>query len=34
MRQVNIREIDGKNTFGKLDPKTGNFAAMPVIKVE
>ncbi len=33
MRQAQIREIDGKHTFGKLDPKTGNFDAMPVIKI-
>jgi hypothetical protein len=34
MRQAIIREEGGKNTFGKMDPKTGNFSAMPVVKVE
>lgn len=33
MREVCIREEGGVATFGKADAKTGNFTAMPVVKV-
>jgi len=33
MKQVAIQENDGENIFGKIDTGTGNFSAMPVIKI-
>lgn len=33
MKQVSIREEGGIATFGKMDPKTGTFTAMPVVKI-
>lgn len=33
MCQATIREVDGKKVFGRIDPKTGIFTAMPVIKI-
>lgn len=33
MGQVQISEEDGKNTFGQVNPKSGHFSAMPVIKI-
>lgn len=33
MKKISIREENGKNTFGQVDLKTGNFTAMPIVQI-
>lgn len=33
MGRVNVREEGGHTVFGQFDEKTGNFTAMPVVKI-
>ncbi len=33
MARMNIREENGQTVFGQFDEKSGNFTAMPVVKI-
>lgn len=33
MGKLTIREENGTNVFGQFDEKSGNFTAMPVVKI-